>query len=68
LISELLPDSGGRRFSNSDPVTGKAAWFDLRVRVRKCATGEIGLWPRFAPAKQRPDAADRPTLLRYSTR
>jgi anaerobic selenocysteine-containing dehydrogenase len=68
LISELLPDSGERRLSNSDPVTGQAAWFDLRVRVRKCATGEIGHWPRFAPATQRPDAADRPTVLRYSTR
>src|SRR5215470_14199596 len=68
LISELLPGSGGRRFSNSDPVTGQAAWFDLRVRVRKCASGEAGIWPRFAPATQRPDAADRPTVLRYSTR
>ena len=25
------------RYSNSDPVTGQAAWFDLRVRVEKCA-------------------------------
>ena len=32
LISELLPDRGdGRRRSNSDPVTGQAAWFGLRV-------------------------------------
>lgn len=38
LIDELLPDRGdGRRWSNSDPVTGQAAWFDLRVRVEKCA-------------------------------
>ena len=37
LIDELLPDRGdGRRWSNSDPVTGQAAWFDLRVRVEKC--------------------------------
>ena len=34
LISELLPENGdGMRYSNSDPVTGQAAWFDLRVRV-----------------------------------
>ncbi len=33
LISELLPGEG--RLSNSDPVTGQAAWFDLRVRVEK---------------------------------
>jgi anaerobic selenocysteine-containing dehydrogenase len=34
LISELLPEKGdGMRWSNSDPVTGQAAWFDLRVRI-----------------------------------
>lgn len=34
LISELLPEKGdGLRYSNSDPVTGQAAWFDLRVRI-----------------------------------
>lgn len=36
LISELLPEKGdGQRWSNSDPVTGQAAWFDLRVRVER---------------------------------
>ncbi|ANT60162.1 formate dehydrogenase [Salipiger sp. CCB-MM3] len=36
LIPELLPERGdGRRWSNSDPVTGQAAWFDLRVRLEK---------------------------------
>ncbi len=36
LISELLPEKGdGMRWSNSDPVTGQAAWFDLRVRIEK---------------------------------
>jgi anaerobic selenocysteine-containing dehydrogenase len=36
LISDLLPPKGdGMRYSNSDPVTGQAAWFDLRVRVEK---------------------------------
>jgi anaerobic selenocysteine-containing dehydrogenase len=35
LISELLPDKGGVRLSNSDPVTGQAAWFDQRVRVER---------------------------------
>jgi len=34
LIHELLPEQGdGMRWSNSDPVTGQAAWFDLRVRI-----------------------------------
>jgi len=36
IISELLPEkSGGYRFSNSDPITGQAAWYDLRVSVSK---------------------------------
>ncbi len=36
LISELLPDRGdGQRHSNSDPVTGQAAWFDLRVKIER---------------------------------
>ncbi len=36
LISELLPPRGdGMRWSNSDPVTGQAAWFDLRVRIER---------------------------------
>ncbi len=40
LISELLPDKAeheGHRLSNSDPVTGQAAWFDCRVRVERVA-------------------------------
>ena len=38
LISDLLPEKGdGMRWSNSDPVTGQAAWFDLRVRIEKVA-------------------------------
>jgi sulfite dehydrogenase (quinone) subunit SoeA len=43
LISDLLPErEGGYRFSNSDPVTGQAAWYDLKVRVEKCTDqGEL---------------------------
>ena len=38
LIPELLPARGdGHRWANSDPITGQAAWFDLRVRIEKCA-------------------------------
>ena len=36
LIRELLPERGdGMRWSNSDPITGQAAWFDLRVSLEK---------------------------------
>jgi anaerobic selenocysteine-containing dehydrogenase len=39
LIAEHLPAVPGisqRRITNSDPITGQAAWFDLRVRITKC--------------------------------
>jgi anaerobic selenocysteine-containing dehydrogenase len=36
LISEELPPSpDGEYLSNSDPVTGQAGWYDVRVRVYK---------------------------------
>jgi anaerobic selenocysteine-containing dehydrogenase len=48
LISELLPEKGdGMRWSNSDPVTGQAAWFDLRVRVENAGPQERSS-PQFA--------------------
>ena len=49
LIGELLPErEGGYRFSNSDPVTGQAAWYDLRVRIEKADPNEAKeTWPRF---------------------
>jgi anaerobic selenocysteine-containing dehydrogenase len=34
VIDDLLPArADGYRYANADPVTGQAAWFDLRVRV-----------------------------------
>jgi sulfite dehydrogenase (quinone) subunit SoeA len=48
LISELLPEKGdGMRWSNSDPVTGQAAWFDLRVKIEK-ADAPAEAQPAFA--------------------
>ena len=62
LIHELLPPKGdGLRWSNSDPVTGQAAWYDLRVRIEKAAPGDFSE-PHF------PDIATRgevPEELRY---
>ncbi|HET9107613.1 MAG TPA: molybdopterin oxidoreductase family protein, partial [Steroidobacteraceae bacterium] len=38
VISEYLPKEGGEApHSNSDPVTGQAAWFDLTVSLERCA-------------------------------
>ena len=51
LIAELLPEqAGGYRFSNSDPVTGQAAWYDLKVRIEKAGAHEPAeTSPRFEP-------------------
>jgi anaerobic selenocysteine-containing dehydrogenase len=41
LISEELPLAGSAStVSNSDPITGQAAWYDVRVRIYKAAEGE----------------------------
>ena len=49
LIHELLPEKGdGLRWSNSDPITGQAAWFDLRVKLEKVAAPQESQ-PAFPP-------------------
>ncbi|MHB8679449.1 MAG: molybdopterin oxidoreductase family protein, partial [Rudaea sp.] len=36
-IDDLLPPrADGYRYANADPVTGQAAWFDLKVRLYSC--------------------------------
>jgi sulfite dehydrogenase (quinone) subunit SoeA len=46
LISQSLP-AGANKFGNSDPITGQAAWYDLKVRIVKAAPGETGVWPKL---------------------
>ncbi len=59
LIHELLPPRGdGLRWANSDPVTGQAAWFDLRVKIEKVPAPNQAhpVMPRIAsPVGQGPD-------------
>lgn len=56
LISEELPNMvGGRHVSNSDPVTGQAAWYDVRVRVTKAdAENPKVTWPQFKALEMAP--------------
>lgn len=53
LIHELLPPKGdGLRWANSDPVTGQAAWFDLKVKIEKAdAPADAQSQPEFPPIK-----------------
>ena len=66
IISELLPPrEDGYRYANADPVTGQAAWYDLKVRIEKCREGEAGeTAPMFSP-QARDHLAAAPDILRY---
>ncbi|MGD8358686.1 MAG: molybdopterin dinucleotide binding domain-containing protein, partial [Lysobacterales bacterium] len=51
LIKEELPAAGGKgTVSNSDPVTGQAGWYDVRVRIYPAGAGEaLETSPQFEP-------------------
>lgn len=48
LISEELP-FGEFRVSNSDPITGQAGWYDVRVKILSAddQTSSSETWPQF---------------------
>ena len=52
LIDDLLPPrEDGYRYSNSDPVTGQAAWYDLTVKVTRADQGPSVSEPHFVTLK-----------------
>jgi sulfite dehydrogenase (quinone) subunit SoeA len=54
LISEELPFGNGR-ISNSDPVTGQAGWYDVRVNLRPAHSEELDeSFPQIAPMPSTP--------------
>ena len=53
ITEELPPCEAGPHLSNSDPVTGQAAWFDTRVRVYKAEQGEPAVTSPQFPAQKR---------------
>ena len=67
LIHELLPAKGdGMRWSNSDPITGQAAWFDLRVQIEKAAADEPAeSWPQFDTLPRMNGEGPPDATLRY---
>jgi anaerobic selenocysteine-containing dehydrogenase len=66
VISEFRPGEDGARQSNSDPITGQAAWYDLRVRIEKVGAGGTEL--RFSPLKLPPGMGAPPRLLRFGAK
>jgi anaerobic selenocysteine-containing dehydrogenase len=69
LISELLPmQKDGYRYSNSDPITGQASWYDLKVKITKCLPNEIlekKIEPQFPIIKNL--SRKNINLLKYGT-
>lgn len=68
LISDLLPvRDGGYRHANADPITGQAAWYDLRVRVERAAADapERLTEPRFETVARPANMSQPPAVNRY---
>ena len=67
LIHELLPMQGdGLRWANSDPITGQAAWFDLKVSISKADASEPKeIAPDFPILPPPPNLETPKKMLRY---
>jgi anaerobic selenocysteine-containing dehydrogenase len=61
LIGEELPaHDAGPHLSNSDPITGQAGWFDVRVRIYPAGAEEPQQTsPQFEPLKPVPGMAQK---------
>jgi anaerobic selenocysteine-containing dehydrogenase len=57
LISDELPLEGAR-MSNSDPITGQAGWYDVRVRIYPAH--ETGISPQFETLPRAPGTRAAP--------
>jgi len=62
LLNHLISDTLPGDTSNSDPVTGQAGWYDVRVRIYPAE--QEGTWPEFPtlPGADKP----RPEWIAYS--
>jgi anaerobic selenocysteine-containing dehydrogenase len=61
LISEELPPSkAGEHLSNSDPVTGQAGWYDVRVKIYPASADEPEeTYPQFKAGATTPGTKTR---------
>ncbi len=67
VIAEELPaHDAGDHLSNSDPVTGQAAWFDVRVRIYPAGPEEEkASFPQFKPMEPVPGTPKRRRWQNY---
>ena len=66
VIEDTLRNDGAQAYSNSDPVTGQAAWYDTRVKVYAADAKDIRahLGAKDKPAHEKLSYGD---TLRYQT-
>ncbi len=66
LITEELPEVNGLQTSNSDPITGQAGWYDVRVKIitsDRPKTRELeSKWPTMA---RMPGTSDVPSEVAF---
>jgi anaerobic selenocysteine-containing dehydrogenase len=61
ISEELPPHAAGEHVSNSDPLTGQAGWYDVRVRVYKASDDEAKeSFPQFATQPKMPGTGSIP--------
>ena len=58
VITDELPGAHANapRMSNSDPITGQAGWYDVRVRIYAAEPDAQTTLPQFAPMPELPGA------------
>lgn len=68
LLNHLIPDrDSSDTMSNSDPVTGQAAWFDLRIRLSKADDQSDAAVPRESVQGPPPGFDRSPDELKYGS-
>ena len=69
LLNHIIPDKldgANEALSLSDPVTGQAAWFDLRVRITRADDSEQGeTEPLYELVSEIPGAEPAPRVLDF---
>ena len=68
LITEELPTPNDSRISNSDPVTGQAGWYDVRVKIYKAARESADVsktFPQFSTLNALPGMAIAERIITY---
>ncbi len=66
LLNHLIPDRcDNNEYANADPITGQAAWFDLKVQLHSAQPDESGTSPNFPELLEPPGLPSKPDTLLY---